>query len=166
MVEIVQVSTEKQKGELRKLLREFVEWTQTFSEVKQEDTPTFAEFEQELANLPGKFAPEQGGGFYLAYIEGKLAGCVALLKVNSRTGEIKRMYVRPEFRGQKIGWQLTQHLIKQARAFEYEKLVLSSHITMKKAHSIYHAMGFKNVPAPDDFPEDLKPTVVFMEMRL
>lgn len=166
MVEIVQVSTDKQKDELRTLLREFVAWTKTFSKKETETAPTFAEFEQELTNLPGKFAPEKGGGFYLAYVGDKLAGCGALLKVNDTTGEVKRMYVRPQYRGQKIGWQLIQHILQQARAFKYEKIILSSHITMKKAHSIYHAIGFKNVLAPDNFPEELKPLVVFMEMRL
>ena len=102
----------------------------------------------------------------MAYIENKLAGCGALLKVNETIGEVKRMYVRPEYRGQKIGWQLIQHILEQARTFEYDKMVLDSHITMKKAHSIYHSAGFKNVSAPDDFPEELKPIVVFMEMIL
>ena len=76
------------------------------------------------------------------------------------------MYVRPTYQGLGIGWQLGKRLIEEARHTGYERIILDSHITMIKAHEIYLSLGFKQVKVPDDFPEDHKPFVVFMECEL
>jgi ribosomal protein S18 acetylase RimI-like enzyme len=65
-----------------------------------------------------------------------------------------------------IGTALVADLIARARGMGYRRLVLDSHMSMTKAHEIYRAAGFQRVETPPDFPEDLKPVVVFMEMRL
>jgi ribosomal protein S18 acetylase RimI-like enzyme len=74
--------------------------------------------------------------------------------------------VRPQFRGLEIGWQLVNRLVAEARQAGYERMVLDSHRSMKKAHALYQAVGFKRVSAPADFPEALQPVVVFMECDL
>jgi len=76
------------------------------------------------------------------------------------------MCVRPAHRGQGIDWQLGKRLIEGARHTGYERIILDSHISMIKAHEIYLSLGFKQVKVPDDFPEDHKPFVVFMECDL
>jgi len=166
MVDIVQISTETHKQQVLALMDDYLAWTKTFMGDKLADVPTFEKVDDELSDLPGIFAPEKGGAFLLAYHDDQPAGCVALKKVNATTGELKRMYVSPDYRGKGIGWQLAQTWLTQAQALGYTKLVLDSHISMKKAHKIYQALGFQQVPPPDDFPDALKSEVVFMEMTL
>jgi ribosomal protein S18 acetylase RimI-like enzyme len=74
--------------------------------------------------------------------------------------------VRPSFRGLNIGWKLVNLLVDEARQSGYQRMLLDSHISMKKAHAIYKAVGFRKVKTPDDFPEHLKPVAVFMECDL
>jgi ribosomal protein S18 acetylase RimI-like enzyme len=71
--------------------------------------------------------------------------------------------VRPKFRGLNIGWQLVSGLVEEARKSGYHRIVLDSHSSMKKAHALYQAVGFKRVSTPDDFPEALKSVALFME---
>lgn len=86
--------------------------------------------------------------------------------LEAQTCELKRLYVRPNARGQKIGLQLVEKAIGEARGAGYQRIILDSHISMKKAHAIYKAVGFRYVEAPDDFPERLKPVAVFMRLDL
>ena len=111
------------------------------------------------------FAPP-AGRFLLATHEGQAVGCVALKPREGGTSELKRLYVRPGYRGLRIGWNLVTKLLDEARQIGYRRIVLDSHISMTKAHEIYRAVGFETVPTPADFPEHLKPVVVFMECRL
>ena len=76
------------------------------------------------------------------------------------------MYVEPGARGHRIGEALVTALLAEARQRGKARLVLDSFHTMTSAHRIYRAAGFRDVAAPDDFPEHLKPKVVFMEMDL
>jgi len=66
----------------------------------------------------------------------------------------------------KIGRQLVAALVEKARILDYQRLILDSHVSMKAAHTIYRAAGFRKVGAPSDFPEVLKPIVVFVQMDL
>ncbi len=164
MLTISQVKSETQIADVQNLLREYTAWAFTVT-VDSHQAPTFQGLEAELAALPGIFAPP-AGRLLLAMQDGQPAGCIALKSHNATTGELKRMYVRPTYRGLGIGWQLVKTLIEEARQSGYKRMVLDSHITMKKAHQIYYACGFKQVTPPDDFPEPLKPRVVFMECDL
>jgi ribosomal protein S18 acetylase RimI-like enzyme len=74
--------------------------------------------------------------------------------------------VRPAFRGQNIGWQLVNVLVDEAHQSGYQRIVLDTHISMKKAQAIYEAVGFRVVSTPNDIPETLKPFLVFMECNL
>jgi ribosomal protein S18 acetylase RimI-like enzyme len=85
---------------------------------------------------------------------------------NLITAELKRLYVRPGFRGLNIGWQLVNTLMEEARKSGYQRVILDSHISMKKAHKIYEGVGFKYVKPPEDYPENLKVITVFMESDL
>jgi GNAT superfamily N-acetyltransferase len=145
-------------------MREYSTWA--FSIVPGSDkSQAFEGFEVELATLPGVYAPP-AGRLLFAMQDGQPAGCVCLKGHDDATSELKRLYVRPTFRGQNIGQQLVKMLVKEARQSKYQKIVLDSHISMKKAHAIYLEVGFRLVSAPHDFPEDLKPVVVFMECDL
>lgn len=94
------------------------------------------------------------------------AGCVAFWSVDAGTVELKRLYVRPRFRGQKIGAHLIEVLIATAKANNQSRIVLDTCYTMTAAHALYRNAGFQLVPAPADFPEEWKSHVVFMEKPL
>ena len=163
-MEIVQVQTPEHIAAVRALLDEYLAWTLTL-EADARDAPTFEAIDAELATLPGVFAPP-AGRLLLAMHEGQPAGCVAFKPRDGATCELKRLYVRPAFRGHRIGWELVRSLMAEARASGYGRMVLDSHVSMRGAHSIYRAFGFHVVSTPADFPEHLKPVVVFMECDL
>jgi GNAT superfamily N-acetyltransferase len=164
LLTIAQVKTAADIAAMQELIREYTTWAFKL-EAKSHEAPTFADLEEELATLPGEFAAPDGR-LLLAKCDGKPAGCIALKRHDSTTCELKRFYVRPGFRGLGIGKSLVQQLLDEARRSGYRRMVLDSHHTMKKAHDIYVAFGFKRVSAPSDFPEELIPVVVFMEADL
>lgn len=148
----------------RELVAEYMAWTKTV-EGDAHDAPTFAGHAEELASLPGIYALPRGR-LLLARVDGKLAGCAAIKPHDNRVCELKRVYVRPDFRGFGLGAQLVRRALDEARAVGYERVVLDSHISMRGAHAIYRSLGFTPVAAPPDFPERFKPVVVFMECDL
>jgi GNAT superfamily N-acetyltransferase len=164
MVSISQVSAPKEIHDVQDLLREYTAWVFTLA-AESNQAPTFQGLEEELATLPGIYAPPTGS-LLLATLNSQSVGCIALKRHDATTGELKRLYIRQTFRGRKIGRQLVNAVIETSREMGYQRLILDSHISMKPAHAIYEAAGFRNVETPIDFPEDLKPIVVFMEMNL
>jgi putative acetyltransferase len=69
-------------------------------------------------------------------------------------------------RGLNIGTRLIERLVEEARNAGYRRIVLDSHMSMTKAHAIYEGAGFRRVPAPTDFPEEVKAVAIFMECDL
>jgi GNAT superfamily N-acetyltransferase len=164
MLTISQVNSEAEIAAVRELMREYATWAFTLVPGSNK-SPAWEGFDEELATLPGIYAPP-AGRLLLAMQDGQPAGCVCLKRHDATTSELKRLYVRPTFRGQNIGQQLVKMLIEEARQSRYQRIVLDSHISMEKAHAIYQEVGFRLANAPDDFPENLKPIVVFMECDL
>jgi GNAT superfamily N-acetyltransferase len=164
MPEIAQAATAAELERARELLREYTSWA--FAMFPSGETaPTFMNLEAELAGLPGNYGPPDGR-LLLATHDGQPAGCIALRRHDATSGEVKRLYVRPGFRGHRIGEQLVARLLEEARAIDYRRLVLDSHVDMKRAHALYRVVGFRDVPTPGEFPEHLKPHAIFMEMTL
>ena len=164
MLTIGHAATPAQIESVRELLREYTDWAFSSTEGSA-DAPTFEGLEDELATLPGEFGPPDGR-LLLAMFDGQPAGCIALRRHDGLTGEVKRLYVRPGFRGHNVGGRLVASVIDAARTIGYHRLVLDSHHTMTSAHALYRGAGFRVVEAPADFPEHLKPIAVFMEMDL
>jgi GNAT superfamily N-acetyltransferase len=162
MVTVEQLKTE-QIPAVRKMLQEYLAYAATLH--GSEGAPTFANVDEELAELPGVFAPPKGR-FLVAQIEGLEIGCVALKPIDETTCELKRLYVKPSARGQKAGMALVEKLVWEAREIGYKKIILDSHMKMTAAHLVYRMNGFKDTVARADFPEALKPFVVFMERDL
>lgn len=106
---------------------------------------SFQNFEDEVAALPGDYAPPTGR-LFLAHVEQEIAGCVALRRIDGDTCEMKRLYVRPGFRGHKLGVRLTQAVIDAARAIGYKRMRLDTLPEMQQAQKLYQALGFREIP--------------------
>jgi putative acetyltransferase len=106
----------------------------------------FQDFSKELATLPGAYAPPRGR-LLLADVDGVVAGCVALRPVNDQAGEMKRLYVRPAFRGSGTGRALVESVITEARAIGYHHICLDTLPVMARAQELYERLGFKDIPS-------------------
>jgi ribosomal protein S18 acetylase RimI-like enzyme len=112
----------------------------------------FQNFDQELANLPGDYAPPSGR-LLLVRVDDQIAGCIALRKLDDSTSEMKRLYLRPEFRGRGLGEPIVQTLIHEAKLIGYSKIRLDTIPgRMDQAINLYRSIGFKEIPAYYDTP--------------
>jgi len=129
----------------------------------QRDLPfdlSFQSFREELAGLPGRYTPPTGR-LLLARCEGKPAGCVALWQIGDGVCEMKRLFVRPAFRGRGIGRALAQAIVEQARQIGYKRIRLDT--VLEPAKSLYRSLGFREIPPYQHVPID---GVVFMALEL
>lgn len=107
----------------------------------------FQNFDQELAGLPGDYAAPHGR-LLLAEFNGQLAGCGALHPLDSDICEMKRLYIRPQFRGKRVGKVLAECLITEAKGIGYKRMRLDTVApVMANAVSLYRQLGFREIPA-------------------
>ncbi|NVO04687.1 MAG: GNAT family N-acetyltransferase [Rhodoferax sp.] len=108
------------------------------------------------------------GAFYLVHCEGALAGMGGLRCVRDAVAEVKRIYVRPAFRGRQLGEAILLRVLSDAKAFGYQTMRLDSAPFMQSAHRIYERHGFVDRPPYDEAepPKELHPIIRFMEKSL
>ena len=139
----------------RELFKEYAAWL--------EIDLCFQSFDRELAELPGKYAPPDGR-LLLATEDEQLAGCVALRKIGEGTCEIKRLFLRTNFRGKGLGRKLAEAIISAAREIGYQRILLDTlpH-RMDDAIGLYRSLGFKEI---DPYYQNPVPGAKFMELEL
>jgi len=107
----------------------------------------FQNFARELEQLPGEYAPPPGR-LYLAWVRGEAAGCMALRSIDARTAEMKRLYVRPQHRGQGLGRALATQAIEDARSLHHVRIVLDTLPSMREARVIRRAVKVTSLRSP------------------
>lgn len=109
----------------------------------------FQQFDEELATLPGEYAPPRGA-LLLAWVDGELAGCCGLRPLDTadypNASEMKRLYVRRAFRGFGLGRRLAEAILDAARQAGYACVLLDTLDDMEAARALYEELGFEDIP--------------------
>jgi GNAT superfamily N-acetyltransferase len=166
-VQLFQAKTDEDRQHVREIFWEYLEWANALNQSELGVSFDIASLlEHDMAELD-KFAPPEGR-LLLAERERQIIGIACLRKISAEIGEVKRMYVRPAFRGQGIGRALVERLIAEARQAGYRRLRLDSARYMKSAHALYRSVGFTEIDAypESEIPPDFQAHWVFMELRL
>jgi GNAT superfamily N-acetyltransferase len=170
-----QVVSDEQKVQAGRLIREYLDW---LNQRLQSDYGIEFDIEamvhSDLTDA-AKFQPPDGR-FYLVQVAGQPAGVGCLKKLDDGVGEVQRMFVSPDFRGQGIGRAIIERLIEEARLVGYRQLKLESLQFLQAAHSLYRSVGFYEIdPYADNSMESYQAAeqlgkyytiTVFMEMNL
>ncbi len=154
-MEIFQAHSPAEVASARELFEEYALWLGI--------DLCFQNFERELAELPGDYAPPSGR-LFLARQEGDYAGCVALRRLDEGICEMKRLFVRPSYRSQGLGRILTEALIDESQRIGYNRIRLDTLPgRMDRAIAMYESLGFQQIPAYYHNPAE---AVMFMELML
>lgn len=119
-------------------------------------------YDEELNHLEIKYGLPYGR-LYLAYCDGQLAGCIGLRKIDEQNCEMKRLYVRPNFRAKHIGNQLIEQIITDAKEIGYSCMLLDTLPFLKSAIHIYERYGFYEISSYNNSPMD---TSIYMRLDL
>jgi putative acetyltransferase len=152
---LIQAETSEQIEQARELFKEY--------EASLGINLCFQNFEKELANLPGDYVPPSGR--LLLAVAGKtVAGCIALRKIGGSVCEMKRLFVRSDFRGKGLGRQLVETIVRAAKEIGYERMRLDTLPgKMDEAIALYRSLGFKEI---EPYCGNPVPGAKFMELEL
>ena len=168
MLRIIQAESKQDLDAVRELMRGFIEWHMVRHEADIALVNSYFDgraFEDELASLPGKYAPPKGS-LLLALVDDKPAGCVALKQIDETSCEMKRMFVYQQFHGHGLGLALAERIIEEGRNAGYKRMLLDTGARQVEAKGLYHRLGFKDIKPYYDLPEDLANWLTFMELDL
>jgi GNAT superfamily N-acetyltransferase len=152
-MQIHQASTDAEVEAIRALFQEYAAWLRI--------DLCFQGFPQELAGLPGVYAPPRGR-LLIAHSDQEAAGCVGLRALGETVCEMKRLFVRPSYQGRGVGRRLAEAVIREAQTIGYSRMVLDTLPSMHGAIALYESLGFIRCPAYYDTP---LPETIFMELR-
>ncbi|MHC0061759.1 GNAT family N-acetyltransferase [Nostoc sp. UIC 10890] len=168
MLKIIQIETDEHKSHIQEIFWEYFNETKLiFSDQFGINLDVNTFLEQYMTQLH-EFLPPSGR-LLLGQSESKIVGCVCLRKIGEDVGEIKRMYVRPEFRRKGIGRALLQDIINEAVYIGYSRIRLDSAPFVKKAQALYRAFGFQDIKPylkKTEIPLEHRANWIFMELIL
>jgi GNAT superfamily N-acetyltransferase len=153
-IRITEAVWPEDQARIARLMREYVE--------ALDADIGFQDFESEHAGLPGKYARPEGV-VLIAWKAVEAVGIIAYRPLERRICEMKRLYVLPQFRGKSLDRLLVEELIRDAKSHGYRRMVLDTLTSMRPAHALYSAMGFRPIPAYYDNP---LPGVIYMALEL
>jgi GNAT superfamily N-acetyltransferase len=167
MPRIYQIQSNEDRGYVRELFWDYLQ--RANSRVNEEygvDFDIQSMLEENMLKLK-EFSPPPGR-LLLAELDEQITGLASMRRIREDIGEIKRMYVRLEFRGKGIGRALLEGLVTEARELGYPRIWLDSARFMKEAHSLYRSAGFQEIdPYPEsEIPAEFKANWIFMEKQL
>lgn len=175
-MEFIKVETIDYNPVLREIFSEYLEWVllkceEEFNVNYDIKNLVAVAVNSSIEELHKFFPPS--GCLLLCKNENEIVGTACMRKIGEKIGEIKRMYVRPVFRGKGMGRTLLEILIGEAQDFGYSKLRLDSGPFMKEAHGLYYSFGFRIIdPYPEsevlgeNIPKEISENWIFMEMDL
>jgi putative acetyltransferase len=137
-LQLIDTPSHPQLPALRELLLEYQSWLGI--------DLCFQDFEREMAELPGAYAPPDGR-LYAAFSGAELVGSVALRRHDAQSGEMKRLYLRPACQGQGLGRLLAEHIVAEAKHIGYQRILLDTLPIMQSAQAMYAKLGFKQTQA-------------------
>jgi len=154
LIEIGPAEVPHELDSVRKLFREYADSLST--------DLCFQNFEAEVASLPGKYKPPKGR-LLLAWSGAEAVGCVALRPLEEDACEMKRLYVQPRLRGERLGRRLAERICQEARAAGYSRICLDTLPTMAEAIQLYADMGFKRI---EPYVYNPVPGAIFLALDL
>ena len=167
MLSIYQIESREDRKSVRELFWEYLQWAN--DELNDNFGVSFdiKTMLQEDMNTLEKFLPPYGR-LLLAEQDGRVAGLGCLKKLKDDIGEIKRMYVRSDYRRKGIGKALLENLLEEAGEIGYNRVWLDSARFMKSAHALYRSYGFQEIePYPEsEIPAEFQSNWIFMEKKL
>lgn len=168
MIEVRQATTPQELDDARALISAFVAWHR---ERHIEDSDLIdryfdaVAFAEELATLPGKYAPPKGS-LLIAYDGATPAGCVAMHDMGDGVCEMKRMFVPESARGRGVGRALAERIVADATAAGYRLMRLDTSKRQGEAMRLYEAAGFVRIAPYYELPDDVRDWLVFFERAL
>ena len=149
--------------------KEIGELFREYTDMLVENDPTFAsylvlqDYDEELRHLESKYGPPRSR-LILALENGEAAGSIALKEMDAERCELKRLYVRPAFRGRGLGRALTEMIVAAAREIGYREMLLDTLPFLQSAQRLYRSVGFREIEKYNDSPMD-EATYMKLELR-
>jgi len=167
MLKIIQAQTPEHVQQFQELVAEYKAWDIQMSGKMGFEVDTLLDFyyKNSLRELVAELSPPNGR-LLLASFDGQLVGCAGLRWLSPEIAEMKRVYVRPAFRGRGLGKALVEAIVAAARLIGYRTLRLETATFMKDAQALYQSLGFHLIEPYHEIPDVMKQLSVFMELNL
>jgi ribosomal protein S18 acetylase RimI-like enzyme len=169
MVTIYQAKSKEDLEYARELFFEFLTWAiEKSKELYNEDIDINEMVNRSMSEIDNGLFSEPHGRLLLAKEKDQVIGIVCMKKIRDEMCEIKRIYVRPGYRGKKIGQNLLEQIILSAKEVGYSKILLDSAKFMNKAHLLYRSVGFREIKiySETEMTENFQEHMVYMELEL